>query len=91
MVEIGEKIKLLRKEKQLTIDMIVADMNAKYPELAINKSMLSRWENNQNVPSLDNAKYLSMYFDVSLDFLIGLTDVRTPSRLLAMKKKEEKK
>ena len=86
MLNIGEKIKLLRTEKQLTIDMMVADMNEKYPTLAINKSMLSRWENGQNTPSLENAKYLCMYFDVSLDFLIGLTDVRTPSRLLTKKK-----
>jgi len=83
MTGIGEKIKELRKERQLTCDMMVADMNNKYPELAINKSMLSRWENGQNEPSLENAKYLSVYFDVSLDFLIGLTDTRTPSRLLA--------
>lgn len=83
MTGIGEKIKELRKERQLTCDMMVTDMNNKYPELAINKSMLSRWENGQNEPSLENAKYLSVYFDVSLDFLIGLTDTRTPSRLLA--------
>ena len=89
MTELKEKLKLLRKEKQLTIDMMVADMNAKFPNLAINKSMLSRWENGQNEPSLENAKYLSMYFDVSLDYLIGLTDVRTPSRLLAMKRRGE--
>ena len=86
MLGIGDKIKQLRNERQLTIDMLVADMNEKYPTLAINKSMLSRWENGQNDPTLENAKYLSMYFDVSLDFLIGLTDVRTPSRLLAKKK-----
>lgn len=83
MTGIGEKIKELRKERQLTCDMMVTDMNNKYPELAINKSMLSRWENGQNEPSLENAKYLSVYFNVSLDFLIGLTDTRTPSRLLA--------
>ena len=87
MTGIGIKIKELRQEKELTMDMLVADLNAKYPDLAINKSMLSRWERCLNEPSLDNAKYLSMYFDVSVDYLIGLTDMRTPSRLLAMKRK----
>ena len=85
MLNVGERIKFLRNERQLTIDMLVTDMNAKFPNLVINKSMLSRWENGQNTPSLENAKYLCMYFDVSLDYLIGLTDVRTPSRLLNMK------
>ena len=89
MLGIGEKLKNLRKERDLTLDMLVADLNSKYPELAINKSMLSRWENNQNEPSLENAKYLSMYYDISLDFLIGLTDVRTPSRLLALRRGEK--
>ena len=82
MTELCERIKGLRKEKDLTMDMLVADLNDKYPELKLNKSMLSRWESGQNQPSLDNAKVLCMYFDVSLDYLIGLTEVKTPSRLL---------
>lgn len=85
---IGLRIKELRIEKGLTMDMLVADMNKKYQfDKPINKSMLSRWENLDNDPSLENAKYLSMYFDVSLDYLIGLTDVKTPSRLFSMLKR----
>lgn len=88
MTGIGLKIKELRQERDLTMDMLVADMNAKYElEKPINKSMVSRWENGDNEPSLENAKYISMYFDVSLDYLIGISDVRTPSRLLAYAKK----
>ena len=82
MTEIGYRIKLLRKERDLTMDMLVEDFNGKYPSVVFNKSMLSRWENGLNEPSLENAKYLSEYFNVSLDYLIGLTDVKTPSRLL---------
>lgn len=81
MINLGEKLKTLRKERDLTLDMLVADMNQRFPELNINKSMLSRWENGINDPSLDYAKAICIYFDVSLDFLIGLTDVRTPPRL----------
>ena len=83
MTDIGKKLKILRTEHDLTMDMLVADLTEHYPEFTINKSMLSRWENGQNEPTLENAKYLSMYFNVSLDYLIGLTDVKTPSRLLA--------
>lgn len=84
---IGEKIKELRTERDISMDMLVADMNQRY-ELSkpLNKSMISRWEKGENEPTLENAKYLSMYFDVSLDYLIGLTDTRTPSRLLAYAK-----
>lgn len=86
--KIGLRIKELRIERDISMDMLVADMNNKY-ELSkpLNKSMISRWESGANEPSLDSAKYLSMYFDVSLDYLIGLTDIRTPSRLLAYAKK----
>lgn len=90
MTGIGLKIKELRIERDLTMEMLVADMNAKYElDKPINKSMVSRWENGDNDPSLENAKYLSMYFDVSLDYLIGNSNTRTPSRLLALQKKKE--
>lgn len=80
---IGKRIQLLRLERELTLDMLATDMNQKYnPQKPINKSMLSRWEAGVNEPTLENAKYLSMYFDVSLDYLIGMTNTRTPTRLL---------
>lgn len=85
MVNIGDKLKILRAERDLTLDMLVADLNHHYPDLKIHKSMLSRWERGENDPSLEYAKVISVYFNVSLDWLIGLTDVRTPSRLLAKK------
>lgn len=85
MTEIGAKIKQLREDRDMSIDMLVADMKSKFPGIEINKSMVSRWENDVNDPSLENAKYLSMYFNVSLDYLIGLTEIRTPSKLLRRK------
>lgn len=86
MVNIGEKLKDLRKERDLTLDMLVADLNQFYPDIKVNKSMISRWERGENDPSLEYARYLAMYFNVSLDFLIGLTDIKTPVRLLTRNK-----
>ena len=83
---VGKRIYQLRTEKGLTMDMIVADMNQKY-QIQLNKSMFSRWEKEQINPSLENAKLLCDYFDVSLDYLIGITDVRTPTRLLTYAKR----
>ena len=87
MIELANRIKELRSERDLTLDMVVADMKDKFGEIRLDKSMLSRWERNENDPSLESVKYLSAYFNVSVDYLIGLTDVRTPSRLLAYAKK----
>lgn len=84
---LAQRIKSLRTERELTMDMLVTDMKSKFPNIKIEKSMLSRWEKGENAPSWENCKYLSMYFDVSLDYLAGLTDVRTPSRLLASNKR----
>lgn len=89
---IGEKIKELRTERCLTMDMLVEDLNTRFSlDKPINKSMISRWESGRNEPSLENAKCLSIYFNVSVDYLIGLTSTRVPSRLLAYSKKIKEK
>ncbi len=88
MLNIGLKLNQLRVSHDLSLDMLAADINQKYcPDKPINKSMISRWENGVNDPSLENAKYLSLYFNVSLDYLTGLSDIKTPSRLLSRNKK----
>ena len=82
MTDIGNRIKELRNERDLTIEMVVADMNRKFNfDPPYHKSMISSWENQKSEPTLENAKYLSLYFDVSLDYLIGVTNIRTPLRL----------
>lgn len=91
MNSFAERLKSLRKEQELPLDMMVDDINTKFPEIQLNKSMLSRWESGKNDPTLSNAMYISMYFNVSLDYLIGLTDTRTPSRLLAKRLKNREK
>lgn len=81
-MEFKDRLKQLRSEKGITLDMFVYDMNNKY-QIELNKGMVSKWENGINEPSLKYASYLALYYDVSLDYLIGLTDVKTPARLLA--------
>lgn len=94
MKEFGQRLKELREERGLSMDMLVYDLNTKY-QIEINKSNISRWENGTVDPSLTYAKCMSSYFDVSLDYMIGLTDVKMPSRILAyaygMKKAKENK
>ena len=79
---IGETLKMLREEHDLTMDMLVIDLNQRY-NIEINKSQLSRWERNENDPSLALAAKLADYYGVSVDFLLGLTPVRVPARILA--------
>lgn len=92
MDELGKRLKNLRLERDMTIDMFVYDMEQKY-HIDISKANVSRWENGINEPTLHYAKYLCKYYNVSLDYLIGNTDVKTPTELLinSRNKSAEKK
>ncbi len=82
----AQRIRQLREEKQLSLDMVEYDINQKF-NLKITKSHLSRWENGKVVPSVRYAGYLALYYGVSLDYLMGFTDIRVPADLLARSKK----
>lgn len=82
----AKRLKQLRLEKELSLDMVVYDLDKRY-NVEITKSHLSRWENDKNDPSIRFAAYLAQYYGVSLDYLLGLTDTRTPADLLAHRRK----
>lgn len=67
----GETLKKLRINKDLSIDELVNELNSKY-ETSISKSMISRYENGQADPKMENVRIIADYFKVSLDELIGL-------------------
>lgn len=83
---LGTKLKDLRNERQLSLDMVVYDIDAKF-NIEITKGHLSRWENGKCSPSLYYAAYLAKYYNVSVDYLLGLTDTRVPTNVLAKNKK----
>ena len=43
-------------------------------ELEISKQKLSNWKTGYSEPNLDDIVMLSVYFDVSADYLLGLED-----------------
>lgn len=86
--DLGNKLKNLRQERELTLDMVIYDMNKKF-NIEMSKGHLSKWENGKNTPSLYYAKYLCLYYGISMDYLLGLTDKRTPVDLLIGGKKNE--
>lgn len=87
---LGDRLKELRKERDLTLDMVIYDISTKY-HVDITKGNLSRWENGKNIPTLNYAALLCRYYGVSLDYLIGNTDIKTPVELLTRKIKKEDK
>lgn len=78
---LGTRLKELRTERDMSMDMVVYDINQRY-NINITKGHLSKWENEVNVPNLRFAKYLCLYYNVSLDYLLGLTKIKAPVRVL---------
>lgn len=64
MVEVGTKIKELRKAKKLS-QKELADF------LHVTPQAVSKWENNKSYPDLDTLLALSRYFRISTDKLLG--------------------
>lgn len=63
-MEFYERLRQLRRERGLT-QQELGD------ELYVNRSVISRWENGERYPSVEDLKNISLYFNVSLDDLIG--------------------
>lgn len=72
MYDLGNLLKQLREEKNLSMDKMIEDLKKLY-SISIAKSTISKWENNKADPSMENAKILCNYFNISLDYLLGLS------------------
>ena len=60
---LGEKIAILRKQKGLSQEDLAAQMS-------ISRQAVSRWEQNESMPDIDNMVLLSSIFKVSTDYLL---------------------
>lgn len=67
---IGERLKQLRKEHKLT----QTDLGNK---INVTKVSISGYENGNRSPDTETLTRLADYFDVSTDYLLGRSDVRT--------------
>lgn len=67
---LGYRIKLLRKEFNLS-QIEFAKI------IGVNNSTLSQYENNINTPNDEMKIKIANYFDVSLDYLVGRSDIRS--------------
>lgn len=70
MYDFGELLRQLRKEKGYSQEQLAQKINK-------SKSLISKYENNQKLPTLETLIDLSVLFDVSLDFLAGKEKGRT--------------
>lgn len=72
MSTFGERLRELRNEKELTLDELKDYLNT-------TKATLSRYENDKRDPKIEFANKVAKFFDVSLDYMLGVTNNRAIS------------
>lgn len=68
---LSERIKLLREEANMSKSELAQQLN-------IGISSVSQYENSDRVPSDEVKINICKLFDVSLDYLMGLSNIRNP-------------
>lgn len=66
---IGKRLKLLRETKQKSQQEVCTNLN-------IEQSTLANYENNKRTPKIDILIKLAEFYDVSVDYILGITDQR---------------
>jgi len=69
--EFKDRLKMLRKEKKLAQVKLGEMLNYGYTAIA-------NYESGRNQPSIPDLKKIASIFDVSLDYLLGVNDIRHP-------------
>lgn len=69
METLGMRLKKLRNAVGMLQTELVDKINSKHGT-KITSSMLSKWESDRDTPTLDNARLLAKFFNVTLDYLI---------------------
>lgn len=71
MFNLGERLRISRDAKGVTQTQASKDTR-------INNKTLSGYERNVSEPDFETIKILAEYYDVSLDYLMGKSDIRNP-------------
>jgi len=71
----GERFKELRLEKGLTQQELAEDFNKIYGH-TFSKPSISQYENGKRTPENQALKNFASYFNVSIDYLLGVSDIR---------------
>lgn len=71
----GDRLYRLRKERNLTMDELAKSINALNPDAKLNKSIISRYENNIHLPArFTLVEDIANFFGVTTDYLMCRSD-----------------
>ena len=71
METFGKRLRALRVEQDMTGQELGKVFN-------VTKTAISNWENGNRFPDETILRKISDYFDVSIDYLLGKTDIKNP-------------
>lgn len=77
MISVGTKLRLLRKQKHLTLDEVATALNAANPGASFTKGTLSKWENGRQEPMLGALKQVADYYGVNLDYFVSANGINS--------------
>ncbi len=83
--DFSQRLRDLRAERNQTLEEVSDGVN-RMLGTKLSKGQLSKFEKGQNKASIDNAIALAIYYGVSLDYILGLTDdrqIRSMDRIMA--------
>jgi len=69
MSELGERIRTLRKQKNLTQSALMNVLRNEY-DLKTDRVMISKWETGFQTPHIDTLKIIAQVLEVSVDYLL---------------------
>ncbi len=72
-----ERLRALRKGRHITLEELAKDLNKRFPsdkEHENTSAQIGNWERGIRTPSYMEVQKLAQYFDVTMDYLTGLTD-----------------
>ncbi|MDF2884423.1 MAG: putative transcriptional regulator [Clostridiaceae bacterium] len=80
---LGKRLKILRNEQELTQEQFGKPYNLK-------KSTVSQYESGSSKPDDELKKRIAKDYNISLDWLMGISDIRNPYRNNSVDKKISK-
>ncbi len=66
----GDRLRILRKEKRMTQEELAKKFNT-------GKASISNYENNLRLPDANTISGYADFFGVSVDYILGRTDIRS--------------
>lgn len=67
----GQRIRELRREKQLTQETLAKALN-------IHREAISLWESDKSKPAPKSLSDLAKYFETDVSYILGISDFREP-------------